>query len=93
MAQTISDLIEIGPPESWPHGRRDTQPIGPAQLRDAKILSVSTRDDEVTIGVKGPNLIDGTLSTFVIKDADLRTRIMGAIRPGMDVYEAAAAPL
>ena len=93
MAQTMSDLIEIGPPEAWPHGGHDTGLIGPAQLRDAKILSVSTREDEVSIGVKGPNLIGTTLSTFVIKDADLRTRIMQAVRPGMDVYEAAAAPL
>jgi len=93
MAQTISDLVEIGPPESWPHARHDARHISPAQLRDANILSISTREDEVTIGVNGPNLVGATLSTFVIRDAGLRTRIMGAVRPGMDVYEAAATPL
>lgn len=89
-ARAVSELIEIGPPEGWPHGRHSTRAIGPAQLRGAKIASVSTKGDEVTIGVDGPSMGGATLSTFVIRDAELRKRIVRAVRPGMDVYDAAA---
>lgn len=90
--QTIGDLIEVGPPEGWPHGRHWTGEISPLTLQGAKITGVSAKDDEVTFTVDIVNL-GVTRSTFVIKNADHRERIVRAVRPGMDVYEAAAQTL
>ncbi len=87
--RTVGDLIEIGPPEGWTHGRHWTGAITPSTLRGAKIAGVSVRDDEITFAVEGVNF-GMTHSTFVIEDAELRERIIRAVRPGMDVYEAAA---
>jgi len=82
----VSDVI--GLPETW---RNHLQASGddPSDLRGAIISEVIVAGNEVAVCTTG-GAGGATFSVFTIADEELRNRVVRALRPGLNVYRAAA---
>jgi hypothetical protein len=82
----VSDVI--GHPESWRNYLR-VDGEGPTDFRGATISEVIVVGTEVAVSTTG-GPCGATLSFFTIVDENLRNRVAQALRPGLNVYRAAA---
>ncbi|MDP9198093.1 MAG: hypothetical protein M3O07_02610 [Pseudomonadota bacterium] len=80
----------IGHPQSWSDDLG--QAVGPPDFQGATISQVIAVGNEVAVCTTGGRC-GSTFSVFNIEDADLRDRVVRALRPGLNVYEAAAAEI
>ena len=82
----VSDVI--GNPESWPNHLR-VEGEGPTDFRGATISDVIVVGNDVAVCTTG-GACGTTFSVFTIADENLRNRVAQALRPGLNVYRAAA---
>lgn len=81
----------IGDPEAWPN-HLHVAGEGPTEIRGATISQVFCAGNDIAVcTVGGP--CGETFSVFAVEDKELRDRIERALRPGLDVHEAAVAEL
>lgn len=83
-AMCVRDVI--GEPESWPNFL-DEEWQRSKDMRGAKITEVFGAEDQIAVQTKGA-ACGATFSTFVVKDQELRDRVLRILRPEMGVYEA-----
>jgi len=82
----VSDVI--GNPESWPNCLR-VDGEGSSDFQGATISEVIVAGNEVAVCTTG-GACGATFSVFTIADEELRNRVALALRPGLNVYLAAA---
>ena len=87
--QTVHDVI--GEPESWPN-HLYVAGEGPTDIRGATIAHVFTAGNDMVIRTEG-GACGATFSVIPVEDKELRDRVERALRPGLDVHEAAAAEI
>jgi hypothetical protein len=87
--QTVHDVI--GEPESWPN-HLHVAGEGPTDIRGATIAHVFTAGKDVVIRTEG-GACGATFSVIAVEDKELRDRVERALRPGLDVHEAADAEI
>jgi len=87
--KSVRDVI--GEPESWPN-HLYVAGEGPTDIRGATISQVFTAGNDIAVCTHG-GACGATFSIFAVEDKELRERVERALRPGLDVHEAAAAEI
>jgi len=88
-ARAVRDVL--GEPETWPN-HLHVAGEGPTEIRGATISQVFSAGSDIAVGTDG-GACGATFSIFAVEDQELRDRIERALRPGLDVHEAAAAEI
>lgn len=81
---TVCDVL--GGPESWENCISDDA-AGSPDMRGATVLDVFVSRNELTLYVRGANGTESA-TVFVIKDQDVRQKVVPAMHPGVDVLTA-----
>ena len=81
----------IGEPEAWPN-HLYVAGEGPTDIRGATISQVFSAGKDIAVCTEG-GPCGTTFSIFAVEDQEMRDRVEKALRPGLDVHEAATAEI